>query len=255
MVVPAEGQLTHSARIICDLHLKGEGDPLQDRFLAWIAQVPKGEALWILGDLFEYWIGDPSLVDPELKPVLDALQKRTQAGDFVGLIPGNRDFLIGAEFQSQTGVCVCSDGALLAGPGGPWLLMHGDEFCTLDHGYQRLRRVLRSKGFRFWVRHQPAFMSRAMARRLRRASERSVPGKDPSRMAMQLDEVQARATASGAQVVLCGHAHRFRDEALPSGGPGDEPVRFLVLDAFGYGSSDVLVFDRSRAPEVRSTEG
>ncbi|MDF1836398.1 MAG: hypothetical protein P1V35_00890 [Planctomycetota bacterium] len=248
--VPAAGQLVGAARVICDLHLKGEGDALQDRFLYWIRSLPKGEALWILGDLFEYWIGPPSLRDPGLQPVLRALRERTQGGDFVGLIPGNRDFLRDAEFESETGVLLCSEGARLEGPGGPWLLLHGDEFCTLDVGYQRLRGVLRSRPMRFWVRYQPAFMGRSMARRLRKASERSVPAKDPARMAMQLEEVEVRAAEVGARSVLCGHAHRFQDQQIE--GPAG-PVRFMVLDAFGHGSSDELGFQLDGEPEIRST--
>lgn len=243
--VPAHGQFSGPARVICDLHLKGGSDPLQARFLTWLGAVPTGEAIWILGDLFEYWIGPSSLREPGHQSVLKALAQRTRGGDFVGLVPGNRDFLIDAEFEAKTGVLVCSEGARLEGPGGPWLLMHGDEFCTRDTGYQRLRRVLRSSVFRFWVRHQPAFMGRSMARRLRRASAKSVPSKDPALMAMQSDEVLRRAGAVGARSVLAGHAHRFCDELLD--GP-DGAVRFLVLDAFGDGLRDELHFAGGDAP-------
>jgi UDP-2,3-diacylglucosamine hydrolase len=217
--------------------------------------VPRGEALWILGDLFEYWIGSPSLADEGVTPVLQALRDRTRNGDFIGLIPGNRDFLIDAEFEAQTGVSVFPEGAILDGPEGPWLLVHGDEFCTLDLGYQRMRRVLRSKPFRFWVRHQPAFLSRAMARKLRRASKRSVPAKDPAEMAMQPDEVLRRAAAAGAGSVLCGHAHRFSDEPVPVSSSDGSSVRFMVLDAFGHGDRDVLSFARGESPRVHASAG
>lgn len=248
--VPPAGQLSGCVRVICDLHLKGSADPLQARFLEWLTHLPEGESLWILGDLFEYWLGGASMGDPELVPVLEALRRRTQAGDFVGFVPGNRDFLIGAEFGGQTGVSVYPEGALLEGPGGGWLLLHGDEFCTLDHGYQRLRRVLRSGVFRFWAKHQPAFLSRAMARRLRVASKRAVPAKDPARMEMQTGEALEAARAAGAQAVLCGHAHVLRDEKL---GAGADAVRFIVLDAFGHGSADVLEFRPGRDPALVSS--
>ncbi len=248
--VPQAGQLLGSARVVCDLHLKGTQDPLQGRFLEWLANLPCGTALWILGDLFEYWLGAPSMADPDLAPVMDALRQRTRGGDFVGFIPGNRDFLIGPEFEANTGVCVFQDGVLVEGPGGGWLLLHGDEFCTLDHGYQRLRRVLRSGAFRFWTRHQPAFLSRAMARKLRGASKRAVPAKDPARMEMQAEEVLVVARAQGARAVLCGHAHGFREEILE---PGSEPVRFLVLDAFGQGLRDMVEFAPDSDPTVTSS--
>ena len=253
-LIPPAGQLSGSARVICDLHLKGSGDPIQERFLSWLGRLPTGETLWILGDLFEYWVGSSSLRDPGNKPVLEALERFVGFGGFIGLIPGNRDFLIGADFEAQTGVCVFPDGAILQGPEGPWLLVHGDEFCTLDLGYQRLKKVLRSGAFRFWVRHQPAFLSRAMARRLRRASASSVPTKDPERMAMQPEDVGAAALAAGARVVLCGHAHRFLDRELAVPGSQGAGIRFLVLDAFGGGPQDVLKFASGRAPEVVSTD-
>ncbi len=246
--VPPAGQLSGSARVICDLHLKGSSDPQQGRFLEWLEGLPSGEPLWILGDLFEYWLGGPSLGDCELAPVLKALRRRTETGAFVGFVPGNRDFLIGEGFEAQTGVCVYPEGALLQGPGGDWLLLHGDELCTLDHGYQRLRRVLRSGLFRFWVKHQPACLSRAMAHRLRGASKRAVPAKDPARMEMQAGEVLALTQATGARAVLCGHAHVARDEMFGGGA-----ARFIVLDAFGHGSADVFEFRPDRDPALVSS--
>ncbi|MCA9002570.1 MAG: UDP-2,3-diacylglucosamine diphosphatase, partial [Planctomycetes bacterium] len=203
--------LQGNVHVICDLHLKGASDPQFKHLQTWLEGIPTSHGLWILGDLFEYWLGGASMLDPEHAPVLELLLQRTQNGGAIGLIPGNRDFLVDDEFAIKTGVSIHPEGVSLDGPGGGWLLLHGDELCTLDKGYQRLRRVLRSRPVRFLVRHQPAFLSRALARRLRRASKKSVPSKDPAQMEMQPDEARSRARAAKAQTLLCGHAHRYRD--------------------------------------------
>ncbi len=239
--VPAEsrdedsvGELSGEDWFIADLHLTDQADPLSEHFLRWLPRVPTEARLWILGDLFEYWLGKVHLESEGFAPVLDALQARSEAGGFTAVVPGNRDFLLGAAFTQRTGVSLVPDGIRLQRGGQGWLLLHGDELCTRDRGYQRLRRVLRARPVQALLRRLPAGRQHAVARRLRRASQRAVPQKAPERVAMQADEAEARLEANGAQRLLCGHAHQFVERSLGHEG------RWWVLDAFGAGSHDVL---------------
>ncbi|MEZ6004179.1 MAG: UDP-2,3-diacylglucosamine diphosphatase [Planctomycetota bacterium] len=227
------------ARVIADLHLRdgalGAGGPADPgAFATWLAGLPAGQGLLILGDLFEYWTGTPDLACEGYRPVLDALAARTAGGDFVGIVPGNRDFLLGSDFVRRTGVRLFPAGLVLAAGGRRWLMLHGDELCTRDTGYQRLRTVLRSRMLRGGLALLPGAARRAIARRLRRASKESVPRKDPAELAMQPDAAAGHLETSGCDVLLVGHAHRYRREGLP--GNRD----WIVLDAFGEGAHDRL---------------
>ncbi|MEZ6021147.1 MAG: hypothetical protein R3F17_13940 [Planctomycetota bacterium] len=227
------------ARVIADLHLRdgalGAGGPADPgAFATWLAGLPAGQGLLILGDLFEYWTGTPDLACEGYRPVLDALAARTAGGDFVGIVPGNRDFLLGSDFVRRTGVRLFPAGLVLAAGGRRWLMLHGDELCTRDTGYQRLRTVLRSRmllagiGPAAWGR--PARDRPAPAARL----EGIGAPQGPAELAMQPDAAAGHLETSGCDVLLVGHAHRYRREGLP--GNRD----WIVLDAFGEGAHDRL---------------
>lgn len=233
-LIEVPGQPPPEDWLIADLHLTDEGDALAQHFVAWLGEVPLSAQLWILGDLFEYWLGKVHLASPGFTPILDALQKRTGAGGFTAVIPGNRDFLLGAAFRERTGVAIYPEGVRLQRGAVKWLLLHGDELCTRDRGYQRLRRVLRAGWVQATLRRLPAGRQHALARRLRRASKRAVPQKRPDIVAMQPEEALARLRTQGAERLVCGHAHGFREHEWEGG------LRWWVLDAFGAGAHDLL---------------
>jgi len=106
------------------------------------------------------------------------------------------------------------------------LCVHGDTLCTKDKGYQRLRSVLRSRPLLWLAPRLPYWFSRAIARRLRRASVRAIAAKLPDEKSIQRDAVAAAAREHSTSIVLCGHAHQFRDEQVGE-------ARWIVLDAFG----------------------
>lgn len=246
-----EVELEAGTLVIADLHLDVEDGPSLDAFEEFLGRAAGAPRLVILGDLFEVWVGPAQTRTAGGRRVLGALARCAAGGTRVDVIPGNRDFLLDEHFERASGGRVRRAGLLgrLPGaepsapqeeiPGTPGdrpervLLIHGDELATRDRAYQRLRRVLRSRPLTWLAPRLPLFVSLAIARRLRRASTRAVQAKPAPEKALQPTAGAELAGLHGAGVVVCGHAHEFRDEALPGGG------RWVVLDAFG-GARDLL---------------
>ena len=126
-----------------DLHLDSEAPWAIDAFLAFLAGPARGaEALYLLGDLFEVWVGDDD-DNPDNARACAGLKALADSGVAVYAIHGNRDFLLGEEFARRTGVKLLPDPVLVDLYGVPTLLSHGDVFCTEDPSYQQLRSIVR----------------------------------------------------------------------------------------------------------------
>ena len=243
----AEVELPSGSLVIADLHLVPEGAEPSTVFLDWLERVGGAPRVLILGDLFEYWVGPAQAEWEGPRRVLEGLARTVSRGTAIDVVPGNRDFLLDRAFEERTGCRVHHAGLVGRTDGGTRVLfLHGDELATLDRPYQRLRRVIRSRPVRWLARVLPGWVSARIARRLRRASRRAIAAKPAPHMALQPDECRARARASGADVVVCGHAHRFQDERL-EGGP-----RWVVLDAFG-GRRDTLGFGAEERIEAHGS--
>lgn len=222
--------------VIGDLHLDVWTERPPSSFLNWIAALEGVPSLVILGDLFDAWVGPGHARIGAARAVIEALRELNERGTTVDIVPGNRDFLLDASFERSSAARVRDDGLVgVLADGCRVLFRHGDELCTRDTNYLRLRRVLRAAPLRRLARALPPTATLALARRLRRASSEAVGAKDPITVAQDPAAVRALAERGSAEVLVCGHAHRFRDEELP-GGP-----RWIVLDAFGAGSRDMLV--------------
>ncbi len=223
--------------LIGDLHLDVELEPEASgicAFEAWLEAARGAPALVILGDLFEYWIGAAQERSAGASRVFDALAGLAADGTSIELLCGNRDFLLSERSAEQAGARLHPEGLVGELPGGGRaLILHGDTLCTLDVGYLRLRRLLRSPPVQVLGPRLPAPVGSALARRLRRASSRATAAKPREELALQPEAAARAMRSSNCQYVLCGHAHRFRDEELPGGG------RLLVVDAFG-GERDTL---------------
>ena len=225
-------------RVIGDLHLDVSGrggDGLVAAFLAWIRGLRDVPRLIILGDLFDAWIGPAHLELPAARSVADALAELVRGGTEVEIVPRNRDFLLEQRFERASGTRVRPAGLVGLGPTGErTLFLHGDELCTRDLAYQRLRRVLRSAPVQWSVPRIPRPVGLWIARRLRRASVAAVAHKPSQDKALQAPAAREQAERNRCSTLVCGHAHVFRDELL-EGGP-----RWLVVGAFGA-PKDVLV--------------
>jgi UDP-2,3-diacylglucosamine hydrolase len=238
---------------IADLHLDLATDEATAGFVRWLDGLDDVPRLVILGDLFDVWVGPAQARLSGAPAVLDALQRRTRRGTAIEIVPGNRDFLLDASFEARTGARLHPEGFIGlrsdadARADQRILFVHGDTLCTLDRGYQRLRRVLRSKPVRWIAPRMPLAIGTRVARRLRRASVRAVAQKLPEEKSIQTSAVVDSARALGCNLLVCGHAHSFRDERLGGGS-----LRFVVLDAFG-GLRDVLRLESSGQFEPRSS--
>jgi UDP-2,3-diacylglucosamine hydrolase len=225
--------------IAADLHLDlspaaaREARLVRERFTAWLAGL-EAPRLMILGDLFDAWVGPAHARLEAARAVIEALAGLARRGTAIDVVHGNRDFLLDARFERASGARVfprgCIGRPVESGARPAWLLIHGDELCTLDRGYQRLKRVLRSPAVAWTAPRLPGPISLAVARRLRRASVRALAHKPRAEATQQPEAVLALAAAHAAEVVVCGHAHAFRDERLRGSTAG---VRWIVVGAFG----------------------
>jgi len=225
--------LAAGTRVIADLHLDPRTPGPLRAFLDWLARLD-APALLVLGDLFEYWTGPGQAREPGNAAVLAALGSASRAGMALHFLHGNRDFLLGRDFARAVGGDVHPAGLIGVLPGGRRVLfLHGDELATQDKSYQALRRVLRTRAVRALASAAPAALTGGVARALRRRSARAVAAKSAAYVELQGAAAARRCAESGAQELVCGHAHRFRSESLPGG------ARWTVLDAFG-GARDLL---------------
>ena len=228
-----------------DLHLSGDRPAMAAAFTAFLSSLRPDDRLYLLGDVFDYWIGDDDLDDAFNQRMVQTMALATARGVQLQLMHGNRDFLLEATFEQRTGARVHPAGFVGRCAGVRTLLVHGDELCTLDHGYQRLKSVLRSGPVRWLAPRLPRPLSLAAARRLRSASVRAVAEKPPESKRQQRAEASALGEAARARHLVVGHAHEFRDE-------DDGALRWLVLDAFG-GPRDLVRFGPDGAPEGGSS--
>lgn len=198
-----------SALFISDLHLSPDSPATTERFLSFL-QGPAGETrrLFILGDLFEAWIGDDDLASPLPATVVQALRKQADSGLDIWVMHGNRDFLLGPAF------CAAAGGKLLAEPslidlyGTPTLLLHGDSLCTDDQGYQAFRAQVRNPAWQQAVLARPLDERRAMAAQMRDQSMVAKDGKSMVVMDVNAEAVTAAFREHGCSRMIHGHTHR-----------------------------------------------
>lgn len=205
-----------TARLVSDLHLRAERPDLGERFARFLAATAadRVEALFILGDLFEYWIGDDDLADPFNARICAALRQLADSGTTIYFIAGNRDFLIGEGFAEAAGVRLLGDTQRVGAGDTAILLMHGDTVCTDDLPYQQFRKLVRSPGW------QAEFLARSLAERraevesLRRRSAEAMQGKTAAIMDANAEAIRAALAAHGCTRLIHGHTHRPGRESI-----------------------------------------
>lgn len=206
-----------SAALISDLHLSPEDPRAVEIFVNFTKKLPGAvRELFILGDLFEAYVGAKHLRVPGYAPVVAALRGLASAGISVTVLKGNRDFLLDSNFTKITGAAVAGDETSFTCGGKKFLLVHGDLFCIRDVRYQAMRRKLRSPMIQFASRSLPLFVSLRVAAKLRKTSMKEIQQKTPSEMGIVDSEVSARL-AQGYDYVICGHVHDPRVTKLQNG--------------------------------------
>lgn len=234
---------------IADLHLDAAEPERGREFARWLRGAHGRPRLIVLGDLFDAWVGPAHARLEGARAVIAGFFALREAGTEIDLVPGNRDFLLDASFERATGAVLRPQGFVGTANGERVLFVHGDELCTRDLGYQRLRRVLRSGPVQFVAPRLPLAVATRVAKRLRRASVRALEVKLDDEKAMQSEACRGVARQERATVVVCGHAHAGRDESLAEG------PRWLVLDAFQAGPRDLFAVERDGSLALRASGG
>ena len=229
---------------ISDLHLDAERPDITSQFLEFIErEARKAAALYILGDLFEAWIGDDD-PDADKRRVIAALRSLTDSGVPVYFIHGNRDFLIGRRFAAETGVKLLADGTSIELYGRRVLLMHGDTLCIDDPAYQRLRRIVRNPLVQFILRRLTLKQRLNLAARMRAGSKAHIESMDksaPQIMDVNQDEVRRTFEREHIDFIVHGHTHRPAIHEVQAG--GRTVTRIVLGDWYEQGS--VLRWDES----------
>jgi UDP-2,3-diacylglucosamine hydrolase len=215
-----------SVLLISDLHLQEERPDITRAFLHFLRTRAVGaEALYILGDFFEAWIGDDAMT-PFQHEIAGALRQLGDAGTRLYLMHGNRDFLIGKAFCREAGCRLLPDPSIVELNGEPVLLMHGDSLCTQDVAYMKLRRWLRNPLTLFLLRRLPLPARQKLARKLRNESRMQTRQKSAAITDVTPEEVPAALEAHGVQTLIHGHTHRPATHLLLA---GERPARRIVL--------------------------
>ncbi len=212
--------------LISDLHLEEQRPDITRAFLHFLQTRARGaEALYILGDFFEVWVGDDGM-SPFQHGIARALRQLSDAGTRIFLMHGNRDFLIGRAFCREAGCTLLKDPSIVRLNGEPVLLMHGDSLCTLDVGYMKLRRLLRNPLSLFILRNLPLTTRRKLARKLRSESRAQTRMKAREIIDVTPDEVPRIMAEHGVRTLIHGHTHRPAEHALEVNG---QSARRIVL--------------------------
>lgn len=212
--------------LISDLHLEEERPDITRAFLHFLQTRARGtEALYILGDFFEAWIGDDGM-SPFQHSIARALRELSDAGTRIFLMHGNRDFLIGRAFCREAGCTLLKEPSIVQFNGEPVLLMHGDSLCTLDVGYMKLRRLLRNPLSLFILRNLPLTTRHKLARKLRSESRAQTSMKAREIIDVTPDEVPRIMAEHGVHTLIHGHTHRPAVHELQVNG---QPAKRIVL--------------------------
>ena len=203
---------------MADLHLDAARPGVTALALRFLERARGVDSLWILGDLFEVWLGDDT-VEMVHEPVVAALAALSASGTSVHLMHGNRDFLLGETFAERVGARLHRDDALvLEIDGEPHLLLHGDTLCTGDVDYQKLRAMLRDPAWQGDFLACTPDKRRQTAEALRERSRSAVASKAGGIMDVDTDAVAQAFAQSGCRTLIHGHTHRPADHRDPTGG-------------------------------------
>ncbi|MGH8506215.1 MAG: UDP-2,3-diacylglucosamine diphosphatase [Stenotrophobium sp.] len=199
--------MTKPILLLADLHLPTQASPLRDAFIRFL-EGPAREAgsVYLLGDLFEYWIGDAEGLQDYAREI-SRLATLTARGVEVFFMHGNRDFMVGAGFAEISGVRMLPDPQIVQLCGVPTLLSHGDIYCTDDLAYQRWRRFSRRPLAQWIYRHLPRSLRARIAGNLRGQSARKVMLPE-SIMDVNTDAIEQAFAAHRVQRLIHGHTHR-----------------------------------------------
>jgi UDP-2,3-diacylglucosamine hydrolase len=232
------------ALFISDLHLQESHPRTAEAFFRFLAErASTAEALYLLGDIFEYWAGDDDLATPFHQRIIQGLRGLADRGVAVYWMAGNRDFLVGQDFARAAGLTLLPDPHVATIGGRRIALVHGDAQCTDDLKYMAFRAQVRDPAWQQQFLAMPLAQRKAIIAGLREGSRQAHGEKSCEIMDVTADAVAALHEASGADVIIHGHTHRpalhhdpvsgRRRYVLPDWELDAEPARggWIAIDA------------------------
>lgn len=229
---------------ISDLHLDESRPYVTEAFSRFLDQRRDAKALYILGDLFEFWIGDDD--DAQIaSDVAHILKDYQQSGPDVFIMHGNRDFLLGERFMARVGAQLLPDPSVVDIQGQRLLLMHGDSLCTRDTDYQAFRTLARDPSWQASMLSQSLEARRELAQHLRKTSRDAGSRKAADIMDVTERDVLIAMEDAGCETLIHGHTHRPARHEDKAGtrwvlGDWDQSGWYIEL---GEGQLDLVEFD------------
>jgi len=239
--------LSNIALFISDLHLCASRPHITAAFITFLQQTAtKANALYILGDLFEYWAGDDDIGEEFHQQIITAFKTLADTGVEIFFMHGNRDFLIAENFCLASKVTLLQDPSMIKLYGQKILLSHGDDLCTDDVAYQQFRAQVRDKKWQANFLSQPLQARKKQIEAIRMHSEQEKSQKSAAIMDVNADAVTALLTKYQPDVLIHGHTHRPNRHIMYLN--GKSITRWVLGDWYEQGS--YLICDESGCRSV-----
>ena len=227
--------MTRPILFASDIHLAADRPAIVELFLRFLREVAtEAQSLYLLGDVFEYWVGDDDVGDHVAAHVLDALATLHDGGVEVAFMAGNRDFLLGKVAARRAHMRVLADPTVINLFGRAALVTHGDAFCTDDVAYQSYRARVRRPWVVKTLRAMPLAVRHRIARGLRAKSEAEKRGKPAAIMDVNGAAVALAFQSYAVNLMIHGHTHRPAWHPLEVNGRPCE--RYVLADWYERGS-------------------
>lgn len=222
---------------ISDLHLSPDRPDLTRLVTDFLLDQERPETLYILGDIFNTWLGD-DLVLPDYQPFIGALKQLHDQGTKIYLMVGNRDFMLGKHFAAAVGAELLPDPVIHYFTETPVLLMHGDSLCSDDVSYQRYRKVVRNRFLQWCFLRLPLRFRQHISDQIKAQSKAKKRSKTFEIMDVNQQTVETVMTAHQVNILIHGHTHRPAIHDFQSQG---QTMRRIVLGDW-HDSPSFLVF-------------
>lgn len=230
-----------SALFISDLHLNINDKPTYTAFFTFLKDTaPHYQALYILGDLFDFWIGDDTLETLFNQQVIQHLADLAESGTQIFFMPGNRDFLVGKRFTQATHLTLLSDPTIVHIADKAFLLTHGDALCTEDKGYMRLRAIIRNPFIKRLFLLLPCQIRERIARTIQqqgREKQQRISLHHSYQLDVAESAVQSLLETYNIPTLIHGHTHRPSQHRYPN-----NKVRWVLPD-WSNGQGGYLVIN------------
>ena len=235
---------------ISDLHLTESREDITHCFYHFLAtHVTDGcDALYILGDFFEVWIGDDQQT-PLQNEIAQKLKAISDSGTPVYFIHGNRDFLLGKKYANRAGITLLPEQAVINLYDNKVLIMHGDELCTQDVSYQKFRKTSRSKWWQLLMLNLPLWLRKKIATSAREKSKKNQQGVPLDIMDVVQSDVEQAMLKHDVRLLIHGHTHR---PDIHNFLVNDQPHQRIVLGDWYEQGSFLVVTPQSMELNTKS---